>query len=75
MNSNKWVIIWVIMFPSQSQYFEGSVDCFMQVCKNEEFMSSMKEAGANILRGVVGAGVLAGFKKLKALYIEFRTSQ
>ena len=45
----------------------------MQVCKNEEFMSSMKEAGAN--RGVAGAGVLAGLEKLKALYIEFRTAQ
>ena len=33
----------------------------------------MKEAGAN--RGVAGAGVLAGFEKLKALYIEFRTAQ
>merc|ERR1711928_236412 len=40
--------------------------------KNEGFMSLMKGAGANVLRGVAGAGVLAGFDKFKALYIEFR---
>merc|ERR1711911_510571 len=32
------------------------------------FMSLMKGAGANILRGVAGAGVLAGFDKFKAVY-------
>ena len=54
--------------------YKGSIDCFVQVMKNEGFMSLMKGAGANILRGVAGAGVLAGFDKFKALYIEFRTS-
>jgi len=28
--------------------------------------------GANILRGVAGAGVLAGFDKFKAMYIKWR---
>merc|ERR1712059_61551 len=55
--------------------YKGSMDCFMQVMKNEGFMSLMKGAGANVLRGVAGAGVLAGFDKFKALYIEFRTTQ
>jgi len=32
-------------------------------------------AGANILRGVAGAGVLAGFDKFKALYIRWRIGQ
>merc|ERR1739849_52029 len=41
--------------------YKGSIDCFTQVLKNEGFMSLMKGAGANILRGVAGAGVLAGF--------------
>merc|ERR1719167_2064100 len=54
--------------------YKGSMDCFIQVLKNEGFMSLMKGAGANILRGVAGAGVLAGFDKFKALYIDFRTS-
>jgi len=54
--------------------YKGSMDCFMQVMKNEGFMSLMKGAGANVLRGVAGAGVLAGFDKFKELYIAFRTS-
>ena len=48
---------------------------FLQVLKNEGFMSLMKGAGANILRGVAGAGVLAGFDKFQQMYIAFRTGQ
>jgi len=55
--------------------YKGSIDCFTQVLKNEGPMSLMKGAGANILRGIAGAGVLAGFDKFKALYIEWRTVQ
>jgi len=54
--------------------YKGSMDCFVQVVKNEGFMSLMKGAGANILRGVAGAGVLAGFDKFKEIYIAYRTS-
>merc|ERR1712040_28126 len=55
--------------------YKGSLDCFSQVLRNEGFMSLMKGAGANILRGVAGAGVLAGFDKFQAMYIAWRTSQ
>merc|ERR1712223_1445006 len=55
--------------------YKGSIDCGMQILKNEGFMSMMKGAGANILRGVAGAGVLAGFDKFQAMYIAWRTSQ
>jgi len=54
--------------------YKGSMDCFTTVLKNEGFMSLMKGAGANILRGVAGAGVLAGFDKFKDLYVAYRTS-
>merc|ERR1712181_26461 len=54
--------------------YKGSMDCFLQVTKNEGFMSLMKGAGANILRGVAGAGVLAGFDKFQAMYIAWRTA-
>jgi len=54
--------------------YKGSVDCAIQIMKNEGFMSMMKGAGANILRGVAGAGVLAGFDKFQELYIKWRTS-
>merc|ERR1719273_3104419 len=39
--------------------YKGSIDCAVQIMKNEGFMSMMKGAGANVLRGVAGAGVLA----------------
>jgi len=32
-------------------------------------------AGANILRGVAGAGVLAGFDAFKGLYVQWRLGQ
>merc|ERR550532_3649830 len=60
------------MTSGQAVKYKGSVDCAVQVLKNEGFMSLMKGAGANILRGVAGAGVLAGFDKFKELYIQWR---
>merc|ERR1712141_103944 len=55
--------------------YNGAIDCASQILKNEGFMSMMKGAGANVLRGVAGAGVLAGADKMKELYIAFRTSE
>jgi len=55
--------------------YKGSIDCGMQILKNEGFMSMMKGAGANVLRGVAGAGVLAGFDKFKAVYIAWRVGK
>jgi len=62
----------MMMTSGQAVKYKGSVDCAVQVLKNEGFMSLMKGAGANILRGVAGAGVLAGFDKFKELYIMWR---
>merc|ERR1712219_49190 len=62
----------MMMTSGQAVKYKGSMDCFVQVMKNEGFMSLMKGAGANILRGVAGAGVLAGFDKFKELYIQWR---
>merc|ERR1712042_252055 len=55
--------------------YKNSLDCGAQILKNEGFMSMMKGAGANVLRGVAGAGVLAGFDKFKAVYIAWRVGQ
>ena len=52
--------------------YKGSMDCAVQILKNEGFMSMMRGAGANILRGVAGAGVLAGFDSFKHHYIAWR---
>ena len=57
----------------QRALYNGSIDCAKQILKNEGFMSMMKGAGANVLRGVAGAGVLAGADKMKELYISLRT--
>jgi len=65
----------MMMTSGTGEKYKGSIDCFMTVTRNEGFMSLMKGAGANILRGVAGAGVLAGFDKFKELYVAFRFSR
>lgn len=65
----------MMMTSGQSVKYKGSMDCALQIIKNEGAMSMMKGAGANILRGVAGAGVLAGFDKFKAVYIAWRVNQ
>ncbi|XP_064604563.1 uncharacterized protein LOC135469869 [Liolophura sinensis] len=62
----------MMMTSGQAVKYKGSMDCAVQIVKNEGFMSLMKGAGANILRGVAGAGVLAGFDKFQEWYISFR---
>lgn len=62
----------MMMTSGQAVKYKNSMDCAVQVVKNEGTMSLMKGAGANILRGIAGAGVLAGFDKFKELYIAFR---
>ncbi|XP_046544664.1 ADP,ATP carrier protein 3, mitochondrial-like [Haliotis rubra] len=62
----------MMMTSGQAVKYKGSMDCAVQIVKNEGFMSMMKGAGANILRGVAGAGVLAGFDKFQELYIKWR---
>jgi len=62
----------MMMTSGEAVKYKGSMDCAVQVIKNEGAMSLMKGAGANILRGVAGAGVLAGFDKFKEVYIAWR---
>lgn len=54
--------------------YAGSIDCAKTVINNEGFMSLMKGAGANVLRGVAGAGVLAGSDVVKNAYVQWRTA-
>merc|ERR1711936_83945 len=63
----------MMMTSGSGAKYKGSIDCGIQIMKNEGFMSMMKGAGANILRGIAGAGVLAGFDKFQSLYIQWRT--
>jgi len=64
----------MMMTSGQAVKYKNSLDCGVQILKNEGFMSMMKGAGANVLRGVAGAGVLAGFDAFKGIYIEWRTA-
>jgi len=62
----------MMMTSGEAVKYSGSLDCTMQILKAEGVPSFFKGAGANILRGMAGAGVLAGFDKLKAVYISMR---
>merc|ERR1711993_157130 len=62
----------MMMTSGAAVKYKGSIDCGMQILKSEGFMSMMKGAGANVLRGVAGAGVLAGFDAFKDIYIKWR---
>jgi len=62
----------MMMTSGEAVKYKGSMDCAVKVVKSEGFMSLMKGAGANILRGVAGAGVLSGFDKFKEVYMAYR---
>merc|ERR1712184_136650 len=65
----------MMMTSGSAVKYKGSLDCGMQIMKNEGFISMMKGAGANVLRGVAGAGVLAGFDAFKDIYIKWRLTR
>lgn len=65
----------MMMTSGEAVKYKGSIDCTKQILANEGFMSLMKGAGANVLRGMAGAGVLAGFDKFQELYINWRIAQ
>merc|ERR1712157_307939 len=62
----------MMMTSGAAVKYKSSLDCAAQILKNEGFMSMMKGAGANILRGVAGAGVLAGSDVVKKAYVNMR---
>jgi len=62
----------MMMTSGAAVKYASSMDCGKQILKNEGFMSLMRGAGANILRGVAGAGVLAGVDAIKPIYVQWR---
>jgi solute carrier family 25 (adenine nucleotide translocator) protein 4/5/6/31 len=58
----------MMMTSGQAEKYSGSLDCFVKILQKEGFGSMMKGAGANILRGIAGAGVLSGFDKFVQMY-------
>ena len=57
----------MMMTSGEGEKFSGSIDCARKILANEGMKSFFKGAGANILRGVAGAGVLAMYDKLQVL--------
>uniref|UniRef100_A0A7C8ZZ11 ADP/ATP translocase n=1 Tax=Opuntia streptacantha TaxID=393608 RepID=A0A7C8ZZ11_OPUST len=55
----------MMMTSGEAVKYKSSLDAFNQIIKNEGAKSLFKGAGANILRAVAGAGVLAGYDKLQ----------
>lgn len=62
----------MMMTSGTAVKYNGSMDCAGQILKNEGMGSFFKGAGANILRGVAGAGVLAGFDTVKEAYVTYK---
>ena len=50
--------------------YKNSLECAAVILKNEGWRSYFKGAGANILRGVAGAGVLSGFDTVTDMYVK-----
>jgi solute carrier family 25 (adenine nucleotide translocator) protein 4/5/6/31 len=64
----------MMMTSGQAVKYNGSMDCARQILQNEGMPSFFKGAGANILRGMAGAGTLAGFDVMTNQYIKFSIS-
>lgn len=64
----------MMMTSGEAVKYSSSMDCAVQIVKNEGVKSLFNGAGANILRGIAGAGVLSGFDFVQAYYIQWRTS-
>ena len=58
----------MMMTSGEAVKYKGSLDCFSQIVKAEGVKSLFKGAGANILRAVAGAGVLAGYDRLQLIF-------
>ncbi|THU58158.1 hypothetical protein C4D60_Mb03t11220 [Musa balbisiana] len=57
----------MMMTSGEAVKYKNSLDAFSQILKKEGAKSLFKGAGANILRAVAGAGVLAGYDKLQLI--------
>jgi len=62
----------MMMTSGAKEKYKGSIDATFKIIRNEGVPSLFKGAGANILRGMAGAGTLAGFDLFKAEYIRIR---
>jgi len=57
----------MMMTSGEKVHYKGMVDCATQIIRKEGAATLFKGAGANILRGVAGAGVLSLYDKLQEI--------
>eukprot|EP00743_Colponemidia_sp_Colp-15_P000067 GILK01000080.1.p2 GENE.GILK01000080.1~~GILK01000080.1.p2 ORF type:complete len:315 (-),score=57.28 GILK01000080.1:243-1187(-) len=57
----------MMMTSGAAEKYRSSAHCFSVIVQKEGVKSLFKGAGANILRAIAGAGVLAGYDKLQVL--------
>lgn len=57
----------MMMTSGEAVKYNGSIDCARKILAAEGVKSFFKGAGANVLRGVAGAGVLALYDRLQVL--------
>jgi len=58
----------MMMTSGEAVKYRSSMHAGAEIIKNEGVKSLFKGAGANILRAVAGAGVLAGYDKLQVVF-------
>jgi len=58
----------MMMTSGEAVKYKSSYHAFLEIVKKEGYKSLFKGAGANILRAIAGAGVLAGYDKLQLVF-------
>jgi solute carrier family 25 (adenine nucleotide translocator) protein 4/5/6/31 len=58
----------MMMTSGEAVKYKSSYHAFLEIVKKEGTKSLFKGAGANILRAIAGAGVLAGYDKLQLIF-------
>jgi len=58
----------MMMTSGEAVKYKSSYHAFLEIIKKEGVKSLFKGAGANILRAIAGAGVLAGYDKLQMIF-------
>jgi len=59
----------MMMTSGEAVKYSSSMQALTQIIAKEGVASLFKGAGANVLRGVAGAGVLAGYDKLQLMFL------
>jgi len=59
----------MMMTSGEAVKYKSSLHAFQEIMAKEGTSSLFKGAGANILRAIAGAGVLAGYDQLQLIFL------